>query len=302
MDSVAVEIRQLKQDKNAVILAHYYVPDPVQAVADEIGDSFYLSRAATRSPAQTIVFAGVSFMGESAKILNPEKTVLLPDPQADCPMAHMAEEAEILRMRAEYSDLAVVCYINSTAKLKTLSDVCVTSSNAVKIVRKLPNRNIFFIPDRNLGKYVSQQVPEKNIILNNGCCPVHQRMTPEIVVQARQARPNALFLVHPECREAVVGLADFVGSTAEIIQYAEESPAEEFLIGTEDGVLYELRRRCPEKRFYPLSDGQICGDMKKITLEKLRDSLKYGTGEVEVSDKVCRAAWKPLNRMLELAK
>ena len=174
MKSIKEEIEQLKKEKNAVILAHYYVPDEVQEIADYIGDSYYLSKKAKETEAEIIVFAGVSFMGESAKILNPSKTVLMPDGDADCPMAHMASVEKVQKMRTIYQDLAVVCYINSTAELKTVSDVCVTSSNAVKIVKALPNRNIFFIPDGNLAAYVAEQVPEKNIIPNDGYCPVHR--------------------------------------------------------------------------------------------------------------------------------
>lgn len=302
MNPMIDEVMQLKKEKNAVILAHYYVPDEVQAVADDIGDSFYLSRAAVKSDADVILFAGVSFMGESAKILNPEKTVLLPDADADCPMAHMAEESVIRKMRETYEDLAVVCYINSTAKLKTLSDVCVTSANAVKIVKKLPNQHIFFIPDRNLGSYVAQQVPEKEIILNDGYCPVHNDMTADLARSAKAARPGIKLLVHPECTADVLAEADFIGSTSEIIRYATESPEKEFLIGTEDGVLYKLREKNPDKRFYTLYDGQVCQDMKKVTLEKVRDSLRYGTAPVEVSEEIRAQAWIPLARMLELAK
>lgn len=190
MESIKTEIKQLKIEKNAVILAHYYVPDEVQEIADYIGDSFYLSKMAKQTDAKTIVFAGVSFMGESAKILNPEKTVLLPDDTADCPMAHMASAEKVKEMRERYDDLAVVCYINSTAELKTVSDVCVTSANAVKIVKALPHKNIFFIPDGNLAAYVARQVPEKNIICNDGYCPVHKEIQPEFVKEAKGSIPT----------------------------------------------------------------------------------------------------------------
>lgn len=302
MNPVAEEIMRLKKEKHAVILAHYYVPEEVQAVADDIGDSYYLSKAAAKSEAEVILFAGVSFMGESAKILNPGKTVLLPDKEADCPMAHMAQKAVIEKMRETYEDLAVVCYINSTAELKTLSDVCVTSANAIKIVKKLPNKHIFFIPDRNLGRYVAQQVPEKHIILNDGYCPVHNAMTAEAARAAKAARGGIKLLAHPECTEAVLAEADFIGSTSEIIQYATESTEKEFLVGTEDGVLYKLREKNPDKRFYTIYEGQFCKDMKRVTLEKVRDSLKYGTFEVQVDEETRAKANVPLNRMLELAK
>lgn len=219
-------IEELKREKNAVILAHYYVDGEVQQAADYIGDSFYLSKIATGVSADTIVFCGVSFMGESAKILNPEKTVLMPDETADCPMAHMADIGKIQRLREEYEDLAVVCYINSTAELKCYSDVCVTSSNAMKIVKKLPNKNIFFIPDENLGRYIAGQVPEKNFIFNDGFCHVHAEVLPDQVKAAKESHPAAKFLAHPECREEVLELADFIGSTSEIIEYASACEAE----------------------------------------------------------------------------
>ena len=191
------QIEQLKKKKNAVILAHYYAPAEVQEIADYVGDSFYLAKIAKQSDSDVIVFCGVKFMGESAKILNPDKKVLMPDLTADCPMAHMVADGIIEKMRAKYDDLAVVCYINSTAELKCKSDVCVTSSNAVKIVKGLPNKNIFFIPDRNLGSFVAEQVPEKNIILNDGCCPIHAKVTADQVLAERKKHPDALVLTHP---------------------------------------------------------------------------------------------------------
>ncbi|MGN0353123.1 MAG: quinolinate synthase NadA [Roseburia sp.] len=296
------EIKKLKKEKNAVILAHYYVADEVQEIADYIGDSFYLSKVATEIEADTIVFCGVSFMGESAKILNPEKTVLMPDAKADCAMAHMVDFKKIEEMREKYEDLAVVCYINSTAEIKTYSDVCVTSANAVKIVKNLPNQNIFFIPDGNLGRYVKEQVPEKNVVLNDGYCPIHAAMTAEQVKKAKAEHPEADFCVHPECTKDLLDQADYIGSTSGIINYVTNSEKEEFIIGTEIGVLYELRKKNPEKKFYTLSEHQICEDMKLVTLEKVFDVLKNGTNEVKVSDEMRQAALKPLERMLELGK
>ncbi len=296
------EINKLKKEKNAVILAHYYVSDEVQEIADYIGDSFYLSKVATEIDADTIVFCGVSFMGESAKILNPEKTVLMPDAGADCAMAHMVEIKKIEEMRKKYDDLAVVCYINSTAEIKTYSDVCVTSANAVKIVKNLPNQNIFFIPDGNLGRYVKEQVPEKQVFLNDGYCPIHAAMTPEQVEAAKREHPNAEFCVHPECPKAVLEHADYIGSTSGIINYVAGSKAGEFIIGTEVGVMYELHKNNPDKKFYALGGNPVCGDMKLITLEKVADVLKKGTNEVKVSDEVRQAALRPLERMLELGR
>lgn len=300
--SVVDEIQTLKREKNAVILAHYYVNDEVQEIADYIGDSFYLSRVATETNAEQIVFAGVSFMGESAKILNPEKRVFMPDASADCAMAHMADVKKIEQMKQDYEDLAVVCYINSTAELKMHSDVCVTSANAVKIVKNLPNKNIFFIPDGNLGWYVKEQVPEKNIILNEGYCPVHAAMTAEQVKTAKAAHPGAEFLVHPECKKEVLTEADYIGSTSGIIAYATKSEKKEFIVGTENGVFYELKRENPDKQFYTLTDHQVCSDMKTITLEKIANVLKNEENEVFVSDEVRKKAMLPLERMLALAK
>lgn len=302
MNELKNEINRLKKEKDAVILAHYYVNDEVQQVADYIGDSFYLSQVASGVEAQTIVFCGVSFMGESAKILNPDKTVLMPDAAADCPMAHMAEEEQIQKMREKYENLAVVCYINSTAELKKFSDVCVTSSNAVKIVKALPNQNIFFIPDGNLGRYVSKQVPEKNIILNDGYCPVHARMTAEAVEKAKQEHPRAEVLSHPECTEEVLKQSDYIGSTSGIIDYAGKSEKSEFIVCTETGVFYELVKNNPEKCFYPVMEHQICEDMKKISLEKIVDVMKNKKNEVFVSDELRNCAKAPLTNMLELGR
>lgn len=296
------EINALKKEKNAVILAHYYVDDDIQAIADYVGDSYYLAKVAVDLKEEVIVFAGVKFMGESAKILNPNKTVLMPDENADCPMAHMAEVARIEEVRAQYDDVAVVCYINSTAELKMHSDVCVTSANAMKIVKSLPNKNIFFIPDENLGRYISTKVPEKNFIFNDGYCHVHKNVTPEMIIKAKEAYPNAEVLVHPECTLAVLEHADYIGSTSGIINYATESDKEEFIVATEMGVLYELKTKNPNKKFFSAGPVQVCPNMKKLTLEKVRDCLKNNTGIVEVSEEKREKSLIPLTRMLELAK
>lgn len=296
------QIEQLKIAKNAVILAHYYAPAEVQEIADYVGDSFYLAKVAKQSDADIIVFCGVSFMGESAKILNPDKKVLMPDLSADCPMAHMVADGFIDEMRAKYIDLAVVCYINSTAELKCQSDVCVTSSNAVKIVKALPNKNIFFIPDRNLGRFVAEQVPEKNIILNDGCCPIHAAISAEQIKTEKDNHPNALVLSHPECEEEVLALSDYIGSTAEIIEYAKNSTASEFIIITEDGVEYKLISDNPNKRFYFLNPHPCCADMKLNTLENVLSVLEKEDHTVEVNEDVRRKALIPLDRMLEFAK
>lgn len=300
--SVLEEIKQLKEEKNAVILAHYYVSDEVQKIADYIGDSYYLSKVAKGTAADVIVFCGVEFMGESASILNPDKKVLMPDLNADCAMAHMVQLEKIQEMREKYEDLAVVCYINSTAEIKTYCDVCVTSANAVKIVRALPNQHIFFIPDGNLGRYVAEQVPEKDVILNSGYCPIHAAMTVEEVRKAKDKYPKAKFLVHPECTKDVLSEADYIGSTSGIIEFAKTDTNTEYIIGTEEGVFYELKKQCPEKKFYTLSNGYVCKDMKLITLEKVRDVLKNELQEITVAEEIREKALVPLERMLELAK
>lgn len=300
--TVIEEIQSLKEQRNAVIMAHYYVPDEVQAIADYIGDSFYLSKQATTIDADVIVLCGVSFMGESAKILNPKKTVLLPDLKADCAMAHMATVESIQRARETYDDLAVVCYINSTAELKKYADVVVTSANALKIVKSLPNKNIFFTPDENLGQYVASQIPEKNFIFNDGRCPIHAQLKKETLLEAKKEHPNALVLMHPECTPDALELADYIGSTSGIIKFASQSAEKEFIICTEDGVLFKLMSDNPDKKFYLAGKNFRCPGMKMITLEKVRDVLKYNTNQVQVDDSLRESSLLPLTKMLELAK
>ena len=296
------QIEKLKSEKNAVILAHYYAPSEVQEIADYVGDSFYLAKIAKQSTADIIVFCGVYFMGESAKILNPGKKVLMPDLTADCAMAHMVAPGIIDEMKSRYEDLAVVCYINSTANLKCQSDVCVTSSNAVKIIKKLPNQNIFFIPDRNLGSFVANQVPEKNIILNDGCCPVHAKMTAEQVLDEKTKHPHALVLSHPECEPAILSLSDFIGSTSDIIFFAAASDASEFIVCTEVGVDHKLISDNPDKCFYFPNPHPCCADMKLNTVESVLSVLENEDQVVDVPESVCQRALIPLDRMLELSK
>lgn len=300
--TVIDEIEALKREKNAVILAHYYVNPEIQEIADYIGDSFYLSKVAVGLKEQTIVFCGVSFMGESAKVLNPEKTVLMPDASADCPMAHMADAQTIQKMRGQYEDLAVVCYINSTAELKKYSDVCVTSANAVKIVKALPNQNIFFIPDKNLAHYVAEQIPEKHFVYNEGYCPIHEKMRVGEIKEAKEQHPQAKVLTHPECPKAILELSDYIGSTSGIIQYAAKSECKEFIICTENGVRFNLERENPDKKFYFAKTEPVCEGMKSITLEKVLHVLKTGENEVHMSEELRTASRKPLEKMLELAK
>lgn len=300
--NIVDEIQKLKKEKDAVILAHYYVNPEIQDIADYVGDSFYLSKVAVGLKEQTIVFCGVSFMGESAKVLNPLKTVLMPDANADCPMAHMADAQTIQKMRDTYEDLAVVCYINSTAELKTYSDVCVTSANAVKIVKELPNKNIFFIPDRNLAHFVAEQVPEKNFVYNEGYCPIHENMKVQEILNLKEEHPEAEVLSHPECPKGVLEISDYVGSTSGIIAYAQKSEKTEFIVGTEIGVRHKLEQDNPDKKFYFTETEPVCADMKLITLEKVLRVLQTGENEVHLSDALRNDSRKPLERMLDLAK
>lgn len=294
-------IEQLKQERDAVILAHYYAAPEVQAVADYVGDSFYLSKLAAGLPNKTLVFCGVSFMGESGKLLSPDKTVLMPDREADCPMAHMVREETVQAARRAYEDLAVVCYVNSTAQIKSWSDVCVTSSNAVKIVENLPNEHILFIPDRNLARHVAEQVPGKHIIIPDGYCPIHDQMSAEEIKKQKELHPQAKVLAHPECGPKLLELADYIGSTSGIIGYAADSSEKEFIIATEAGVSYELEKERPDAAFYFAETLPVCEGMKRITLEGIAHVLRTGENEIHVEDGLVGPAGDTLKRMLELA-
>lgn len=296
------EIKKLKKEKEAIILAHYYVNDELQEIADYVGDSFYLSKIAATTNAKQIIFAGVKFMGESAKILNYDKRVFLLDENATCAMAHMATVKRILEMKSKYENLAVVCYINSTMELKKYSDVCVTSANAIKIVSKLPNKNIFFIPDQNLGNYVKEQVKDKNIIVNDGFCPIHHEVKLDSVRKLKKQFPLAIVLAHPECKREILEEADFIGSTSMIIDAVNNYDNDEFIVLTENGVLYELRNKYPNKQFYEVREQMVCVDMKKNTIEKLYDVLVNETNEVKISIEDRNLALKPLEEMLRYAK
>lgn len=278
-------ISELKKEKDVAILAHYYVDGEVQRIADYVGDSFYLSKVATKLEQKNILFCGVKFMGESAKLLNPEKKVVMADELADCPMAHMVTVERIAEVRKEYEDLAVVCYVNSTAEIKAVSDVCVTSSNALNVVKKLPEKYIFFVPDENLGRYVAKKIPEKHFIFNDGFCHVHKSITADNVRKAKEVCPEALVLTHPECTEDVIALSDFVGSTSEIIDFATDSSCEKFIICTEMGVFFELQEKNPNKKFYSVGHRQFCPNMKKVTLQKVEQALKCMDSPVELPDR-----------------
>ena len=300
--TIQEERGQWKKERDAVILAHYYVEPEIQEIADYIGDSFYLSKVAAGLPNKTLVFCGVFFMGESAKLLSPDKTVLMPDLTADCPMAHMVAKEEVDAARRAYADLAVVCYVNSTVEVKSWSDVSVTSANAVKIVKRLPNQHILFIPDQNLGHFVAEQVPEKHVMTAQGFCPIHHYVSGDEVRALREAHPRAKVLAHPECQHRVLELADYIGSTSGILAYARESDAEELIIVTECGVLHMLEKENPGKRFYFPKTTPVCRDMKKNSLEGILHVLKTGENEVYVPRQAAGPAARTLERMLELAE
>ena len=299
MPDTLERIQALKKERNAVILAHLYQRGEIQDMADFVGDSFDLSRRAAETQAGEIVFCGVYFMAESAKILNPEKTVLLPVLEAGCPMADMVTPEDVRKLKERYPEAAVACYVNSSAAVKAESFICCTSSNAVRIVRSLPQRQVIFVPDRNLGHFVSLNVPEKEIILFQGFCPTHERVTLEDVQKAREARPDALVLVHPECPPAVVAAADFAGSTSQILEYAGRSDRTEFIIGTEEGLLHRLNKLNPGKRFWLLSPRLFCPNMKKTSLDDVLFALEHNVNAIVLDDETAGKARLCLDRMLQ---
>ena len=295
------EILRLKKEKDICILAHSYQTREITEIADFTGDSFQLSVKASQVPQKTVIMCGVRFMAETVKLLSPEKTVYLSNPIAGCPMAEQMDKDMIASVKEMYPDYTVVAYINTTTDLKTICDVCVTSSSAVKIVKKIENDNILFIPDCNLGHYVAEQVPEKNFKLLNGGCPIHARVTPKDVKTAKELHPDALLLVHPECVPGVVEQADFVGSTTAIMDYAKASDAKEFIIGTEISIATHLAYECPGKKFYPLSKNLICPNMKSTTLVDVYNTILGNGGEEIHLDEETRAKAKVcIDRMIEL--
>ena len=296
------EIIRLKKEKDICILAHSYQSEDILEVADFSGDSYALSVKASKVPNKTLIMCGVRFMAETAKLLSPEKTVYLANPDAGCPMAEQFTKEYIQKLREdEYKDYAVVAYINTTTELKTVCDVCVTSSSAVKIVNNMPEKNILFIPDCNLGSYVAEKCPDKNIKLLNGGCPVHAAITAEEAMEAKKKHPDALLLVHPECKKEVTALAYFAGSTADIMNFAKESDAKEFIIGTENSIVQHLQIMCPDKKFYAMSKALICNDMKLTTIMDVYNTVTgVGGEEITMSEKTMKKAVKCINKMIEL--
>ncbi len=298
------KIRSLKQEKDVVILAHYYVDGDVQEIADFVGDSYALAKKAALVDQKNILFAGVSFMGESAKLLNPGKHVYMVDATAGCAMADMIDADEVRRIRAKYPEAAVVCYVNSNAEVKAESDVCVTSSNAIKVVSRMEQKQIYFIPDNHLAHFVAEKLPEKEFIFHDGYCPIHQKIDKASLSAVKEAHPQALVLTHPECDAEILALSDYVGSTAEIIDYTRDCDATEYIIATETGVFHQLEKENPTKKFYPVNHCQVCPDMKKITLEKIENILENldKQEEIVLDERMMEQAKRPLEQMLALAK
>jgi quinolinate synthase len=295
------EIIRLKKEQDVCILAHSYQAREIVEIADFTGDSFQLSVMAEKAPQKTVIMCGVRFMAETVKILSPDKTVLLANPFAGCPMAEQIEPELVEQFKEKNPDYTVVAYINTTAALKTVCDVCVTSSSAVKIVNHLENDHILFLPDCNLGHYVATQVPEKSIKTLQGGCPIHAAVTVKDVQQAKENHPGALLLVHPECVPAVVALADFVGSTSAIMDFAKESENTEFIIGTEISIAEHLQYTCMDKRFYPLSKKLICPNMKLTTLVDVYNTLRRQAGEeILLSGETIEKAKGCINEMIRL--
>ena len=295
------EIIRLKKENDICILAHCYQSPDILEVADFVGDSFALSVSASKVTNKTVIMCGVRFMAETVKILSPDKKVILANSDAGCPMAEMMDKDLIKQVKEQYPDYTVVAYVNTTSELKTVCDVCVTSSSALKICKKIDNDKILFIPDKNLGAYIAKQLPEKEFKLLSGGCPTHARMSAENVKKAKALHPDALFLVHPECVPEVVELADYVGSTTGIMDFAKNSDAKEFIIGTENSIVSHLQLECPDKMFYPLSKDLVCHNMKLTTIVDVLNCVKGISGEEIILEKdVMDGARRCIDKMIEL--
>lgn len=302
MAEITEKIKRLKKEKNAVILAHCYQNPEIDEVADFVGDSLYLSRMAAQTDADIIVFAGVYFMAQTAKILSPDKKVLLPRKEAGCAMADMINLEQLRNFKAQYPGIPTVCYINSTAEVKSECDICCTSSNALQIVKSLNSDKVLFLPDQYLGKWVEAKLKNIEVITYDGCCPVHRNVLPDDVLKVKNLNPDAKILTHPECRKEVAALSDYVGSTTGIMKYAKESSAEAFIIATEKGVLDRLKRDCPNKKFIPVKDDLLCESMKCTRLEDIYDALNNEQYEITVEKTLSAKALSCIDKMLEVSK
>lgn len=301
MEHEIENIIELKKKHNAIILVHNYQIPEVQDIADFLGDSLDLAKKATTTDAENIIFCGVDFMAESAKILNPEKNVIIPDKNAKCPMAGMVDPIGLKKLKHEHPDAEVVAYINTTIETKTLSDICCTSANGVNVVKSLSSDKVIFVPDKNLGAYIKRFIDDKEIIIWPGVCPTHHRISKKQIFDLKEKHPEAEILVHPECRPEIIDIADHTFSTNGMVNYAKESDNKEFIIGTEKELCYRLKKENPEKEFYPIKSA-ICPNMKKINLEKVLNSLKTLEPKVEFTEEIMQKARKPLQRMMEIKR
>ena len=303
MKKIIERINTLRRERNALILAHVYQPGEIQDIADYVGDSFGLAHSAAKTDADVVVLAGVRFMAESAKLLNPEKTVLFPTRDAGCPMADMIDVEKLTALKQKHPGAQVVCYVNSSAAVKAASDICCTSSNAARVIASIPgDLPIIFVPDKHLGSYLARK-SGREFILSDGYCPIHQEFRPEDVPQLRTRHPQAPLLAHPECSRELLVLADFTGSTTEIIEYCRDSSHSCFLIATEKGVFHQLKRIRPDAEFVSVSgQGGVCPDMKLTTLELIADALEHNTGAVTIPEELALPARAALQRMMELSE
>lgn len=295
------QIQTLKKEKNAVVLTHFYQRSNLYKIADFIGDSLDLSRKAASTDADIIVFCGVYFMAETAKILSPQKKVFLPNKESGCLMADMIEPEDLRELKQKHPDASVVCYVNSTASVKAESDICCTSANAVKVLQSLPEKKIIFVPDKGLGAYAAKFVPEKDIILYDGFCPTHWRITEDDIKQSLLKNPDAIVLSHPECDEPVINVSDYVGSTRGMLDYAENSDKKSFIVASDVGILLYMKEKMPDKNFVLPSKEAVCPNMKKNTLEDVYNCLKNETNEIHVDPVIAQKAVKSINRMLEVS-
>ena len=301
MNNTIERIKQLKKEKNAIILAHSYQNIEIDTVADYVGDSLYLSQMAKKTDADIIVFAGVYFMAQTAKIISPKKKVLLPNLNAGCLMADMINHSQILNFKQKYPNIPVVCYINSTAEVKSECDICCTSSNVLKIIKSIGAPQVLFVPDANLGKWAESQVSGVEVIAYDGNCPVHNNVTTEMITNKRRQYPNAKILIHPECKPEVSAMGDYVGSTSGIINYVKQSSENQFVIVTEKGVVDRLKRDYPQKEFILISDDMLCESMKLTTLEEILNTLENEVNEITLEEDVRQKSKTCIERMLKVS-
>jgi len=301
INKINEKIEILKKKHNAVILVHNYQIPEIQDIADHLGDSLDLAIKASKTNAENIIFCGVDFMAESTKILNPDKNVIIPDITAKCPMAEMVDANDLMKLKKEHPDAKVVSYINTTAEIKAISDICCTSSNGINVVKSVSSKKIIFVPDRNLGAYIKRFVTDKEIILWPGMCPTHHKIHEDEILNLKKKHPKAEILVHPECRPEIIDIADHALSTNGMVNHSKKSEKSEFIIGTEKDMCYRLKKENPNKIFYPIKSA-ICPNMKKITLEKVLNSLETLEPKVKLSDEIMKKAKKPLQKMMEIGR